>query len=119
MCTFCARILWLVMKRLFYYPVFNLLCSFAYWLEIINGEKHLVYLSLNNAAVSQQENSCLSNITVSAITLDPLTGDLWVSDYSEGGILSCICKSDECREVVDASRSGMYAMQYMYLLCCA
>ena len=88
--------------------LFNLLCSSAYWLEMVDDEKHLVYLSLSDADVSGMQHSCLSNITVSAITLDPLTGDLWVSDYSAGGILACSCKSaDECQEVVDASSSGM------------
>ena len=83
----------------------NLLCSSAYWLEMVDDEKHLVYLSLNGSGM---QHNCLSNITVSAITLDPLTGDLWVSDYSEGGILACSCTStDECQEVVDASSSGM------------
>ena len=75
---------------------------------MVDNEKHLVYLSLSNAGMQRR---CLSSIPVSAITLDPLTGDLWVSDYSEGGILACSCKiTDECQEVVDATSSGMCAM---------
>ena len=88
--------------------LFTFLCSSAYWLEMVDDEKHLDYLSLDGSGM---QRSCLSNITVSAITLDPLTGDLWVSDYSEGGILACSCRSTEkCQEVVDASSSGMYSM---------
>ena len=78
---------------------------------MVDDENYLVYLSLSDADVSGMQHSCLSNITVSAITLDPLTGDLWVSDYSEGGILACSCRSTEkCHEVVDASSSGMYSI---------
>ena len=78
---------------------------------MVDNEKYLVYLSLSDADVSGMQYSCWTNITVSAITLDPLTGDLWVSDYSKGGILACSCiHRDECQEVVDASNSGMYAM---------
>ena len=91
--------------------LFKFLCSSAYWLEMVDDEIHLVYLSLSDADVSGMQRSCLSNITVSAITLDPLMGDLWVSDYSEGGILACSCRNmDKCQEVVDASSSGMYSM---------
>lgn len=97
------------------FTFFNV-CSSAYWLEMVDNDKHLVYLNLSrsNSDVSElqhQTTTCLSNIIASALTLDPLTGDLWVSNY-DGGIFNCTCnrpdEAESCQRVVDASSSGMY-----------
>ena len=52
-------------------------------------------------------DSRLTNLSVSALTLDPSTGDLWVSDRADGGIFTCNRQSGSCQEVVDADSTGM------------
>ena len=90
-------------------------CSAAYWLQMEGEGTHLMYLNLSNplsalqlsgSRMRRQASSNLTHLGISALTLDPSTGDLWVSDDIDGGIFSCDTTSGSCQEVVDAARSG-------------
>jgi hypothetical protein len=73
----------------------------AYWLQENNdGNVSLELLHLGSD-VQQQETVNLSNLTVSALTLEPHTGDLWVSNKTNGKILRCPWSSGACEEVVN------------------
>ena len=90
-------------------------CSAAYWLQVEGEGTHLMYLNLSNplsalplsaSRMRRQAPSNLTHLSISALTLDPSTGDLWVSDDIDGGIFSCDTTSGSCHEVVDAAHSG-------------
>ena len=53
-------------------------------------------------AESQQASVYLN---VSALTLDPSTGELWVSDNITGGIFRCN-QSVNCQEVIASNNTG-------------
>ena len=72
----------------------------AYWLQENNdGNVSLELLHLGSNV--QQETVNLYNLIVSALTLEPHTGDLWVSNKTNGKILRCPWSSGACEEVVN------------------
>ena len=58
----------------------------------------------------QQETVNLYNLIVSALTLEPHTGDLWVSNKTNGKILRCPWSSGACEEVI---YTGMYELRQL------
>jgi len=68
-----------------------------------NGETLLFHLSLSNPTNATQ----LTLTNISAITLDPSSGDLWVSLQGVGGIFSCNSSYESCIEKISNSTTGM------------
>ena len=75
-----------------------------------NGETLLFHLSLSNPTNATQ----LTLTNISAITLDPSSGDLWVSLQGVGGIFCCNSSYESCIEKISNSTTGMYGY---HLLC--
>ena len=89
--------------------------SAAFWIQEERGDISLAYLNLSNTSDSQpffttprqQETLYFADLIASAITLDPATGELWISNGTSGGVFVCTMTNKSCEEVVDASTTGM------------
>ena len=78
---------------------------------------------LNTKVERRQAAIHIIDFNISALTLNPTTGHLWVSDHTDGGIFSCSINGT-CEVVVDAIITGIYdslplikvmhACMYMY-----
>ena len=70
---------------------------------MINSDVSLQFLNLN---LNRGEQGPVSfpDITVSTFILEPITGDLWVSNQTDGKILKCPQLNESCEEVVDTGK---------------
>ena len=85
--------------------IFTIINSFrrAFWLQKINSDVSLQFLNLNLNRGEQRPVS-FPDITVSTFILEPITGDLWVSNQTDGKILRCPQLNESCEEVVDTGK---------------
>ena len=102
----------------------------AYWLQTVDDNVSLEFLNLSGQVVIQQETIHLSDLCVSALTLEPFSGELWVSNKTNGKIFRCLYLSEPCEEVVNTGvfhcenlylcilvcASSLYIIMYMFLL---
>lgn len=88
-------------------------CSAAYWLQVADGQALLFRLSLSNPTNASQ----LPLTGISAIELDPSTGDLWVSYQGVGGIYSCNSSYESCTENISSSTTGNVWFVYILHTC--
>ena len=86
--------------------LYYIFCSVAYWIQVRNESAEVFYLSLSNSSsatpLCSMEQSPVSNVT--ALTLDPLNGDIWMSDSA---IYSCN-RSCSCSLRVNRSSNGKH-----------
>ena len=58
-------------------------------------------LEFLNLTSKDQESVNLFGIVVSAIALEPITGELWISNKGNGTIFKCFHLNLSCEQVVD------------------
>ena len=79
----------------------------------------MAYLSLSNTSNFQvlvtESQQASVYLNVSALTLDPSTGELWVSDNITGGIYRCDRIARNCQEVIASSNTGIIIVPYIHI----
>ena len=98
--------------------------SAAFWLQEADGDISLAFLNLSNtnhpqpffSTPRQQETLRFADLITSTITLDPTTGELWISNGTSGGIFVCTMTNRSCEEVVNSSITGMFYVP-LHALC--
>jgi hypothetical protein len=73
----------------------------AYWIQKVGDDMSLEFLNLDSTS-SPQETVNFTGVSVSAMTLEPLTGELWVLNKTNGRILRCSRVTESCEDVVAA-----------------
>ena len=92
---------------LLYIHVYCTYISAAYWLQELDDNKILAYLNLSDThnIFDEEEQELeaivyLPGFNISAFTLDPFTGELWIA-YETGRIFICNRIDDTCQEFMD------------------